>query len=175
VFYNSYDDLRSLSLTPVTVVPLFFQNNLEGHTYGVELSFNYQVLQWWRLHGGYDPIREDIRVKPGQFDLNKALNEIADPHQRISLRSSMDLPNSLELDAALRWVDSRDINNGPNVGTVPSYWEMDLRLAWHPSERLELSVAGQNLLHERHVEYGFPGPAQVQIQRGMYAKIAWHF
>jgi iron complex outermembrane receptor protein len=174
-FYNDYDHVRSLSPTPVTLIPLFFQNNLEGHTYGVELSVNYQVLDWWRLHGGYDPIKEDIRIKPGQVDINAAHNEIADPHQRFSLRSSMDLPNSMELETALRRVDSRDINNGATIATIPGYVEMDVRLGWHASERLELSLVGQNLLHGHHAEYGFPGPTQVEIQRSIYAKVAWHF
>lgn len=174
-FYNQYDDLRSTSITPVTLIPLFFQNNLEGHTYGVELSINYQALPWWRLHGGYDPIRENIRVRRGQFDLSKGRNETADPHQRFSLRSSMDLPNRMELDAALRWVDTRDINNGPTIGTVPSYLEMDLRLSWRPSERLELSVVGQNLLHSHHPEYGFPQPTRIEIQRNVYGKLSWSF
>ena len=174
-FYNDYDDLRSTSFTPATIIPLFFQNNLQGETYGIELSVNYQALPWWRLHGGYDPIKEDIRIKPGQFDLNNALNETADPHARFSLRSSMDLPSSMELDAALRWVDARDINNGPTIGIVPSYFEMDIRMGWHPTDRLELSVVGQNLLHDHHPEYGFPGPTQIEIQRSIYGKIALHF
>ena len=174
-FYNDYGDLRSTSITPATIVPLFFQNNLEGSTYGVELSISYQVLPWWRLHGSVDPIREDIRVKPGQFDLNKGLNETADPRARLSLRSSMDLPNNMEFDFALRRIDSRDINNGPTIGIVPSYIEMGLRLGWNPTERIELSVVGQNLLHAHHPEYGFPGPTLVDIRRNVYGKVAWHF
>jgi iron complex outermembrane receptor protein len=173
-FYNDYDDLRSLGFTPVTVVPLFFQNNLEGHAYGVELSLNYQLQPWWRLHGSYDPIREDIRVKPGQFDLNKAHNETADPNQRASLRSSMDLRDDMELDATLRWVDSRDTNSSANIVTVPSYVEMDVRLGWRPTEKIELSLVGQNLLHDHHPEY-FSEPTRVEIQRSMYAKFTWHF
>ena len=49
-------------------------------------------------------------------------------------------------------------NNGPTPGTVPAYFELNTRLAWQASKRLELSVVGQNLLHDHHPEYGFPGP-----------------
>ena len=174
-FYNYYTHVRSTSVTPVTFLPLYFQNNVEGHTYGLELSANYQVLSWWRLHAGYDPIKEDLHVKPGQFDFNAALNEIADPHQRFLLLSSMDLPNSVELDGTLRWIDKRDINTGSKIGTVPSYTELDLRVGWHATEKLELSLVGQNLLQNRHAEYGYPGPTQVQIERTVFGKIAWHF
>jgi iron complex outermembrane recepter protein len=113
------------------------------------------------------------------MDATGALNETADPENQFSVRSTMELAHNVDLDAALRWVDSFTIDNGPNggpvAGTVPSYYELNLRLAWHPTEKLELSVVGQNLLHARHVEYGFPSPTQEEIVRGVYGKLAWHF
>jgi len=179
-FYNDYDHVRSTTTNSTLdsfglPFPFFFQNNLEGHTYGFELSANYQLLDWWRLHGGYDLLKEDIRVKPGKFDINDALNETADPQQQFSIRSSMDLPKNIQFDATLRWVDELQNNNGATVGTVPSYFELDARLAWRPIKSLELSVVGQNLLHDHHPEYGFPGPTRVEISRGVYGKVSWEF
>jgi len=174
-YYNDYYDLRSTTTTAPFVFPLVFHNNLEGETYGAELAGNYQVFAWWRLHGGYDLLKEHIRIKPGQVDFNNALNETADPEQQFSLRSSMDLPRNTALDASLRWVDSLEINNGPTVGTVPSYFELDLRLGWRPVKNVELSVVGQNLLHSHHPEYGFPSPTREEIQRSMYGKVTWRF
>lgn len=174
-FYNVYNDVRSTSFTPKTIVPLFFANNLEGDTYGVELSGNYRVLDGWSLHAGYDLLQESLHVKPGQFDLSKALNETADPQQQVSIRSSMNLPARVELDATLRWVDLLTINSGPTPGTVPSYFEMDCRLAWHAPKGVELSLVGQNLLHDHHPEYGFPSPARVEIERSVYGKVAWRY
>lgn len=173
MFYNDYDSVRSTGITPVTVVPFHFQNNLQGETHGLELSVDYQAFDWWRLRAGYEPINEDLHVRPGQVDINAALNETADPAQRLSLHSFMELPQRIELDAALRWIDSRKMNNGSTIGIVPSYGEMDLRLGWHATRRLELSLAGQNLLHGQHAEYGFPGPTQPQIERAFYGKLRW--
>jgi iron complex outermembrane receptor protein len=167
--------VRSVSFTPATIVPLYFQNNLEGHTWGVELSANYQVLENWSLHAGYDFLEENIRVRPGQFDLANGLNETADPKHQFSIRSALNLPWQVNLDAALRWVDALRTNNGQMPGTVPSYFEADTRLAWQATRGLELSVAGQNLLHAHHLEYGFPSPTTVQIQRSVYGKIAWRY
>jgi iron complex outermembrane receptor protein len=174
VFYNDYNDVRSTT-TNQTLIPFFFQNNLEGHTYGFELTANYQLLDWWRLHGGYDLLKEDIRVKPGKFDINNGLNETADPQQQFSIRSSMDLPQNINFDTGLRWVDRLENNNGAKVGTVPSYFELDARLAWRPVKSLELSVVGQNLLHDHHPEYGFPSPSREEIARSVYGKISWQF
>jgi iron complex outermembrane receptor protein len=178
-YYNDYDNIRST--TPGTPgfpnfgFPLVFQNNLEGETYGLESSTSYQVLDWWRLHGGYDLLEEHLRVKPGQVDFNDAHNETADPENQFSLRSSMDLPQNMELDAALRWVDKIYINNGPTLGKVPSYYELDIRLGWNPTKRLEFSIVGQNLLHNHHAEYGFPGPTQEEIERSVYGKVVWRY
>jgi iron complex outermembrane receptor protein len=131
------------------------------------------------LHAGYDLLQEHIHVKPGEVDATGATNETADPQQQWSVRSSMDLPRNLQLDAAVRWVDTLHINNGPTagpvVGTVPSYFELDTRLAWHATKRLELSLVGQNLLHEYHPEYGFPSPTREEIERTVFGKITWGF
>ena len=80
----------------------------------------------------------------------------------------------VELDATLRWVDSRDTNSSGAIVTVPSYVDMDVRLGWQPTEKIELSLVGQNLLHSHHPEY-FSDPARVEIQRSVYAKFTWHF
>ena len=87
----------------------------------------------------------------------------------------MDLPENMEFDTGLRYVDQLPINNGPTAGIVPSYYELDARLAWHPTKNLEISIVGQNLLQGEHPEYGFPDPTQVEIGRSVYGKIAWHF
>ncbi len=180
-FYNDYDDIRSTSLSPPDPVfglpfPLFYENNLEGHTYGFELSVTYQLLDWWRLHGGYDLLKADIRVKPGRLDFNNALNETADPEHQFSLRSSMNLPYDLELDARLRWVDSFRFNNNGAADTVPAYFELDVCLTWHPTENLEFSLVGQNLLHDQHLEYVIASPnPRTEIQRCVYGKVTWRF
>jgi iron complex outermembrane receptor protein len=173
-FYNVYSDLRSTSFTPGTVVPLYFANNLEGHTYGLEFSSDYQVLDSWSLHGGYTLLRESLHVKPGQVDINDAHNETADPKNQFSLRSSLALPQQVHFDTSLRWVDTLLINSGPTLGTVPSYAELDARLAWQATRQFELSVTGQNLLHDHHPEYGFPDSSRVEISRSVYAKVTWH-
>jgi iron complex outermembrane recepter protein len=180
-FYNFYNDLRSTTTNSTLDIfhlplPYYFQNNLEGRTYGIELGVNYQILDGWRLHGGYDLLQEDLHVKSGQYDLNDALNETSDPVHQFQIRSSMDLPYRLQLDTGLRWVDILRVNNGATEQTVPSYFEMDARLAWQATKNLEFSIVGQNLLHDRHQEYGYPGsPTTEEIARSVYGKVTWQF
>ena len=174
-FYNQYDDIRSTVLTPVTILPLYFQNGLQGTTHGFEFTLTYQLKDWWRMFSSYNMLREDIKVKPGQTDFSNALNETADPKWQFSLRSSMDLPKRFSVNTAFRWVGSLTINNNGKPATVPSYAELDGQIAWRFVKDIELSVAGRNLLNAYHVEYGIPGPAQQAIQRSVFVKIAGTF
>lgn len=177
-YYNDYSKIRSLTPTSGSLLaglPFYVQNNLEGETYGMEVSADYQMLDWWRLHAGYDFIKEHIHVRPGAIDATNGLNETADPQNQFSFRSSMDLPQNIEFDTELRYVDQLPVNNVATAGIVPSYYELDVRLAWHPTKNLEISIVGQNLLHDQHPEYTFPSPTQVEIERSVYGKIAWHF
>ncbi len=180
-FFNNYTDIRSTGISPPNglldlPLPYVFQNNLLAQTGGVELTTDYQVLEGWRLHAGYDLLQENVWVKPGTTDINNALNETADPPNQVFLRSSMDLPGDLEFDPAFRWIDSIVYNNNGAAARVPSYAELDARLGWNLTSNLEISVTGQNLLHYEHVEYLVSGTNQNEwIQRSVYGKVTCRF
>ena len=83
--------------------------------------------------------------------------------------------SNVEFDTGLRWVDILKVNDGTTVGTVPSYFELDARLGWRITKNVEVSVVGQNLLHDHHPEYGFPSSSREEIARSVYGKVAWQF
>jgi iron complex outermembrane receptor protein len=176
-FYNIYDDVRSTSLSPPDPIfglpfPLFYENNLEGETYGLELRITYQIFEWWRLRSGYSLLKEDIRVKPGKTDFNNALNETADPEHRFTFRSSMNLSKYVEINAGLRSIDSFQFNDSGTPDKVPGYTELDVQLAWQPTEKLGISITGQNLLHDHHLEYVISNPnPRAEIERSVYLKV----
>lgn len=173
VFYNRWRSLRSTSVTPGTILPFFFENQLEGDSYGLELRGQVQCTGRLRLTAGYTYLEHDLTVRSGGFDFNDARNETADPEQQVALRAALDVGRNLSADAALRWVDRLDVNNGPTVGSVPSYFELDLRIGWHPTAALEVELVGSNLLHDEHPEYGFPGPDRVEIRRSVGGRLTW--
>ncbi len=173
VFYNEYDKLRSWGITPVTVLPVFFKNELEATTYGVEFNADLQVTPWWRLNAGYNYLHEEIRLKPGGFDLQNMLDETEDPKNQAGLHSYMDLPRGWQLDAALRRVGELIVNNNGAPGTVPAYTELDVRLSWQATPSLQFALIGRNLLHSSHAEYGPPGPNREELQRTVFAKLTW--
>ncbi len=169
-FYNVYDDLRSYEpAAPPAVFPYHFANELRGETWGFEGRASWQAASWWRLHAGYVYFDKSLRLDPGSFDPTGGGLEGNDPRSRAVLRSLMDLPRGFELDGTLRYVGRL-----PSPA-VPAYTELDLRLGWQVSDRLELSLVGQNLLHARHPEFGPPSPLREEVQRGAYGKATWRF
>ena len=93
------------------------------------------------------------------------------PHHQFSVFSTMDLVRNVDFDTNFRYVDKL-----PNLQT-PSYVELDLRLGWRPWEKLELSLAGQNLLHDHHPEFNrsFVNNPRTEIERSFFGKITWRF
>jgi iron complex outermembrane receptor protein len=166
-FYNAYDNLRSVERQGPATFPLVIANGLKGESYGAELTGDYRITDRLRLKAGYTEMRIHIWPTPGSTDTSRGSGESHDPNRQIFLRSSVDFPRHVEFDAAFRFVGS--IANQ----TVPAYSELDLRWAWRPNSRLEFSIVGQNLLHDRHVEFGRPN-ARREIERSVYGKVLWH-
>jgi iron complex outermembrane receptor protein len=157
-FRHEFDELRSQDL-PSTGLPIIVGNSLEGSSHGVELTGNVQPRPWARFHVSYSWLDTDIRRSPGSRDVSGGTTEANDPHHLFSVRASFDLPRNVEIDALLRAVGEL-----PNP-RVPGYGELDLRAAWHPTDRLELWVAGQDLLHSHHPEFGPDAPGRVAFER----------
>jgi len=168
-FHNSYDNIRSEAMAnPPTPLPIVITNGLQGTSYGVELTADYRVTDAWRLRAGYTEMRVHLEPKPGSTDTTGEGGEAADPDRWLSLRSSLNLPAHLKLDADGRYV------GGIADEQVPAYAELDLRLAWQPTARLEMSIVGQNLLHPEHVEFGTL-PSRNEIPRSVYGRVEWQF
>ncbi|PPD03083.1 MAG: TonB-dependent receptor [Methylobacter sp.] len=175
LFYNNYDSVRSVSQVGLTpgfpiVVNSELTNEYSPKTYGAEVAVVWQMLDWWRWDANYSYLRTDLSGAP--------FNQLAvSPQQRFSLRSSLSPWRNIDFDAWLRYVDPNSTISSTGAVTIPAYTTLDLRVAWRPEVKgLELSVTGQNLLEDRHLEYlqeSFTLPTAVN--RGVYGKIAWEF
>jgi iron complex outermembrane receptor protein len=168
-YYNDYDNLRSVEkVNPPAPFPVVIANGQEGESYGAELTAEYHVTDWWRLRVGYTELRIHVRPKSGSTDTSKGSGESHDPNHQVGLRSSWDLPWHLECGVGFRYV-SQIANQ-----RVPAYQELDARLAWRPTPKLEFSIIGQNLLHDHHPEFGAL-TSRHEIERGVYGKVTWRF
>ncbi len=162
-FDSVYDDLKSIQPMPVTLTPLRWGNGWRGNVYGIEAWGTYQPTDWWRLSAGANIQTESFRSGPNAL-LGREQNG-NDPHHQASLRSSMNLGDSVTFDTDFRYVG---ILPNPHV---PAYVEMNARLGWAITDRLELSISGFNLLHDRHLEYA-PGD---EIRRSFFVDTRWKF
>jgi iron complex outermembrane recepter protein len=167
-FYNSYDDLKSIELAPpITGVPLQWGNMMEGSVYGVEAWGSYEAADWWRLSAGLNLQNEALKFAPGASGLLGLSQAGDDPHHQASLRSSMDLTDRITFDADFRYVGEL-----PDP-VVPAYVELNTRLGWAVTDRLELSLSGFNLLHARHEE--FTAPTSDEVKRSFFVDARWKF
>jgi iron complex outermembrane receptor protein len=180
-FYNVYDALASLEQGQSFVrsdgqltVPIINRNLNEAISRGLEVLINYTPLRTWRLSATYSFI--DLDFDRGGADLNNGrFLEGATPRHQVGLRSILDVGSSLQLDAQLRRSSSiRRLPLIPDGTGIDGYTELDVHVAWRARPNLQISVVGQNLLDDHHVEFGAPA-SRGEIERGVYGKVAWDF
>jgi iron complex outermembrane receptor protein len=165
-YYNDYDDLRSLEPPAGGTSPLRFANLLEGETYGSELTAEFQPGTQWRVSGGYTYLHVDLHLKPESLDTLGGSLESRDWNHQVFLRGAATLPSNVELDGTIRRIGRLSSQQ------VPAYTELDLRLGWHMTPAIELSLNGQNLLHDQHGEFGSL-PGRQLVERNVYAFVTW--
>jgi iron complex outermembrane receptor protein len=99
-----------------------------------------------------------------------AVIEGQSPHNEFHLRSFYCLTKNIDLDFLLYYVD-----NLP-AADIPSYVRFDARFGWHIAPNMELSVVGQNLFDEKHLEFGGEaGQFPTEAERGFYIKLTYLF
>ncbi|XLZ72144.1 TonB-dependent receptor [Massilia sp. SR12] len=154
-WFADYDKLRTLE--PNTVAGAYrgtleFRNMAQGRTRGVEFWARWQPALRWRLNAGLTVQDIDIWTRPGSKDATAAALAINDPSSYWQLRSSHELGDTMQLDWTLRY------NGSLPQPHVPSYHELDVNWIWKVRPNIELALAGHNLLHARHAEFGaLPG------------------
>lgn len=164
VFTHGYDDLRSQELPP-TGPPIVVGNTLNARVHGLELTGNLQPAAWWRIHVSYTYLDESITRDADSRDVGRTASEANDPRHQAGARASLDLPGEIEADAVLRRVGEL-----PNP-RVPAYTELNARVGWRATPRLELAVIGQDLLHAHHPEFGADTPRRVEFERSVRAMV----
>ena len=180
-FFNVYDQLQTfevgtpflegLTTTPFLSIPVMLDNKMRGDVWGVEVSVQWEAFEWWRLQAFYSYLDMNLRLDRDSTDMSSEGTAGNSPENQYTLRSSIDLPKNVDWDITARYVDDL-----PNMD-IHSYTEMDMRIGWKPLEQLELSIAGQNLLHSSHMEFqgtvfGIPN---TEVERSVYVKVQFEF
>jgi iron complex outermembrane receptor protein len=168
LFTHRYNDLRSQEL-PATGPPIVVGNTLNGRTQGVELSGSLQPLPVWRLRASYTYFDVSITKDIDSRDIGGGATEANDPSHMFGLRTDVDLPGGVELNLFLRGIGA--LKNP----IVPSYTELNGRIGWRPTQHFEVSLAGQDLLHDHHPEFGGLTPRRVEFERSVRVQATFRY
>jgi iron complex outermembrane receptor protein len=156
LFYNEYEEIRTIDFTPPGVVPVQYGNGMDGEIYGLELWGDAALTELWRVGAGVTVQEQDLEPGNLSLDFNGSGH---DPDYQVFLRSDVAI--------APNWTFSFDARAIDEVlPTIDRYVEINARLGWRPSERVELALAGRNLLDDAHAE-SFDEGELLQARRGV--------
>lgn len=174
-YLNDYDNLVGqgpVVLPPPGPPPVILtttsENNTRAISYGFETTATYQVSDRWKWFTSYSLFEVHAA---GADPASIADIEGSSPHNQIYLRSSWDFAPNVQWDLIGRYVDSLTAEN------VPAYFELDTRIGWQLSRRMEVSIVGQNLLNGHHLEFIDPVSSLIstQVNRSWYGMLTWRF
>jgi iron complex outermembrane recepter protein len=179
-FFTRYRDLNIISAPQAAVLlttppptriflDLPFVNGMNARTSGFEIAPEWRPTDAWRLKGSYSYLYLRAKDKPGFTDIGTALQTTgSSPTHRVVLQSTLNLPKHFEFDQVYRYTSQMPAQ------AAGVYNAVDARIGWHPNDRFEFSLMGQDLTRPYHAEFlgGEPGGI-VLIRRSMYAKIVW--
>ena len=181
-FFNQYDQMLTVEplvpflefdpMPPHIVIPSHFENLLYGETHGVEAYAEWKPWSWWTLSPGYAYFTSHMHTRAGSLDAATARGtDGGSPNHGAQLRSSVKLPLGLDWNASAYFVGRLYAQQ------VPSYTRLDTNLVWQANERFSISLAGQNLLKDHHLEYNGPNSSlqSSQVKRSAYVKMTWQF
>jgi iron complex outermembrane receptor protein len=190
VFYNVFSKLRSImpglptcepgGVSPLVdptclfasshvEAPLVLGNDSNYDAMGLEIWMSKQLSERWRVQGGYTYFRS---TDGGEGSIGETLEFPEDsPEHQVSLRSSVDINESLELDLLARWVDELEFQQ------IDAYAAVDFRLAWTPIPGLSVAAVGRNLFAGDHVEFisELSDLAPIQIEPEGFIELRWNF
>ena len=132
---------------PAVIIPSPAQNGVDGHSYGGEVAVQWRPLDRWQLRASYSCLKILLHAyKPDPFDF--AGDEFTSPHQTVRFNSALRLTRKIDLDTALRFVDAVPYYS------IPSYVELDARLAWQSEPNLGIGHWSAKTCYTReHAEY----------------------
>lgn len=167
-FYQEYEKLRSgePNPTPQPFPSFVVSNTIYGHVKGIEAWLNYQAAPEWRLSAGLLELRKQLQNEAGSRDPEGPRVLGNDPKHTVTLRSLYNFGENYEFDVMYRYISQL-----PDPA-LDAYSTVDMRLASHLNDDVELSLTLQNAFDPHHPEFiGRSEPAE--IQRSLILTLQW--
>ena len=176
-FYNFYEKLRVPKVAQVVdrdsllIASLTLSNLLESEARGIEMAADWRSEdEKKRLRAAYSYLHIEQHLLPGAFFPDQRPEDDSPEHQ-FYLWGSLDPLPRVDLDSVIRYVSSLDAT------AIAAYWELDVRLGWHPLDALEIALVGRNLLDAHHPEFQplLLDTQPTETQRSFYTSLTWSF
>jgi iron complex outermembrane receptor protein len=181
-FYNDYDDqgtvepatpfFETTPAPPHLFVPSINENLMHGETHGLEIAANWKVCDRWTLSPGYAFEQIHMHLDPSSRDtVSVFAAQGSSPVNSAQLRSHMSFPHALAWDTSAYFI-------GPLTDPViPSYTRVDTLLSWHYREGMSVSLVGQNLVRDHHIEFieSTGASTSTLIKRSAFVSFTWQF
>jgi len=181
-YFNDYNHLETVENTtpffestpppPHEVIPFTYKNLMYGATEGIEVFAAWKVNSRWTLNPGYAFEEIHLHVRASSQDPSApASTQGASPDHSAQVRSRVSLARNLTWDSSAYFV------NRLTAGAVPSYTRIDTQLSWQFAEGATISLVGENLAQDHHLEFvdALGTVRSALIKRSAYAKFSWSF
>jgi len=175
-FFNNYNRLLSLEpgvpvLGPPLIVPTKLANNINGDTFGGEVSATWHVTENWRLTGSYSLLEARFHAGDAANAVSAKNDEGSAPRNQAQIHSYLDITRNLQFNAGVSYV-----GRVPEFD-IPAYVATDLGLVWRPKDSMEFSVGVTNLFDNHHPEYAVTAGQGIasEVPRTVYAQVNYKF
>jgi iron complex outermembrane receptor protein len=166
-FHNTYEGLvDTVEGTPVfvggqppkTLIPFVFTNTTnQVALYGAELAVSWSPWGAGGLRASYSFLRGGTETA----------TTVLDPAHQLYAGWHWNLPGRIEWDSSYYFTDHHS--------ALPAYHRVDTRLGWRPSPHWEISIVGQHLLDNQHIESPALFAVPTELGRSVYGKLTWRF
>ena len=161
VYHDDYTRLRSQELVPGA--PVTLGNTIEGEINGIELAATWEPSDMLRFHGATSFLHKSLDRSPGSQDVSGGEGNDACCLARLQIFT--DLRDDLRLTGLVRYIAALPWPH------LPGYAEADVTLQWDIRKGIELSLAGQNLLHDSHPEFTSGQPLLEAYERSFFVTL----
>ena len=163
VYHDDYRHLRSQELVPGA--PITLGNTIEGEINGVEFGATWEPADMLRIHGATSWLHKSLDRAPDSRDISGGEGNDACCLARLQIFA--DLRDDLRLTGLARYIAELP---EPHLA---AYAEADVTLQWDVRRGIELSLVGQNLLHDSHPEFTSGQPLLEAYERSVFVTITF--
>jgi len=181
-YFNDYNHLETVEYAtpffettpppPHEVIPFTYENLMYGATEGFEVFAAWKINSRWTLNPGYafEGIHLHVRAS-SQDPTEPAFTQGTNPDHSAQIRSRVSIARNVTWDSSAYFV------NRLSAQAIPSYTRVDTELTWQFAEGASISLVGQNLAQDHHLEFvdNLGSVRSALIKRSAYAKFTWSF